>query len=692
MSHLASIPSDVLLGNSPLRTFYFQQSMPKLPLPALDATLDGYTAATQPVLAKDVHKSLLQDISAFRTGSGRTVQAALAEWDRTHPETSFISDLWFDLYLRDRSALPLNLNPQLTWRGHTNPAKNEQCTRAADLLCSSARFLLTLEAEALPPDVYWALAKPLARKPSVQSLLGALVPERYGYYPFYLLQAYPLDMSQMAHPNGGRLFRSTRLPRPQLDVLWTAPARTRHVVVMAGTKTYKLDVLQQDSNAPYDVEVIESGLRAILTDSATSSTDGNEGELPVAALTTADRDVWAAARSQLEKASPMAAATLAEIDSALFVLTLDPSTPVSHEDISRTMLHGDGRSRWFDKCFNLIVTQNGVAGINWEHAWGDGIAVLLYFNTVYEAMSSMRDRTKCAVPSHLSAAGPSNPRRLLWDIQSVPGMAETIRAAEASFDAAVSGTDLRVYQTPSLTAADVKRSKLSPDGVMQMALQIAHRRTHGYTPSTYESASTAGFKHGRTETIRSASIEAAQMCDVFGKASGAVSQEAQLTRFRALAAATSRHSKLARDAALGRGVDRHLFALQAWAAKLGLPASLFTHPGHLIFRDIRLSTSTLASPALEGGGFGPVSPSAYSVGYGIEERGAHFHVMVHRGGGVDADAAQPSRVPHSHPHCDAEGFTDAVEGALGDIRECMAAAAKVEEVGVTAQPEGRQRR
>ncbi len=34
------------------------------------------------------------------------------------------------------------------------------------------------------------------------------------------------------------------------------------------------------------------------------------------------------------------------------------------------------------------------------------------------------------------------------------------------------------------------------------AMQLAHFRTHGYTPSTYESASTAGFKHGRTETIR----------------------------------------------------------------------------------------------------------------------------------------------------------------------------------------------
>ena len=39
--------------------------------------------------------------------------------------------------------------------------------------------------------------------------------------------------------------------------------------------------------------------------------------------------------------------------------------------------------------------------------------------------------------------------------------------------------------------------------MLQMAFQLAHYRMHGHSASTYESASTAAFKHGRTETIRS---------------------------------------------------------------------------------------------------------------------------------------------------------------------------------------------
>ena len=50
---------------------------------------------------------------------------------------------------------------------------------------------------------------------------------------------------------------------------------------------------------------------------------------------------------------------------------------------------------------------------------------------------------------------------------------------------------------------------------MQMAFQLAHQRMHGSPPSTYEAASTSAFKHGRTETIRSATPESAAFANVF---------------------------------------------------------------------------------------------------------------------------------------------------------------------------------
>lgn len=43
--------------------------------------------------------------------------------------------------------------------------------------------------------------------------------------------------------------------------------------------------------------------------------------------------------------------------------------------------------------------------------------------------------------------------------------------------------------------------------MVQNAIQLAYKRAFGKTVATYESASTAGFLRGRTETIRPATIE-----------------------------------------------------------------------------------------------------------------------------------------------------------------------------------------
>lgn len=160
-------------------------------------------------------------------------------------------------------------------------------------------------------------------------------------------------------------------------------------------------------------------------------------------------------------------------------------------------------------------------------------------------------------------------------------------------------------------------------------MQLAHWYAHGYTPSTYESASTAGFKHGRTEVVRPATPLSVAMCKVFED-----KNTTGVQRYEALSKATNRHKKSTYAALMGKGVDRHLFALQTWAERLkGTPGgpvaatpAIFSDPGYATFKDIRLSTSTLVSPALQGGGFGPVSRHSYGVGYGTDERGeCHTH-------------------------------------------------------------------
>jgi hypothetical protein len=44
------------------------------------------------------------------------------------------------------------------------------------------------------------------------------------------------------------------------------------------------------------------------------------------------------------------------------------------------LLWGPPENRWVDKSFSVIVTSEGTAGLNFEHAWGDGACVLAFFN------------------------------------------------------------------------------------------------------------------------------------------------------------------------------------------------------------------------------------------------------------------------------------------------------------------------
>jgi carnitine O-palmitoyltransferase 2 len=587
----------------------------------LDDTARKYLYFTQPLVSEEAHAHTKELVGNFVQEIERA-DAALRFFDAHNKHTNYISEMWYDMYLENRDSFPLNLTPQLTWKMDENPAKNEQAVRAADITHAAVRFWRTMTDGRLKPDVFHT--KPhLTETTWFQHALGQLVPRSVAFYGAAAAGAYPLDMSQY-----GRLFNSTRIPKEGKDELVTF-RNSRHVAVMRGNKVWKLPVLDETLQ-PLPVESIEAGIRGILADS------GCRDGLPVGALTGMNRDEWAEVRRGME-VNPTNASALADVDAAMFVLTLDDTAPEGHEEVSRVMLHGEGTDRWFDKSFNIMVSANGRSGIAWEHAWGDGVAVLRFFNEVYDAISAAPAR------SHASACAPSE---IVFDTAH-SAVSGAIRKATSDLSRQFKECELKVYQSDSLLRADIKKARLSPDGLMQMVLQLAHHRMHGYTPSTYESGSTAAFKHGRTEVIRSATPEAVSFCQAFSDADAPAT-----AKLAALRTAVDNHSAITRDAVMGLGVDRHLFALEHWAKKLGMDVpALYGDETYGVFKDIRLSTSTLASPALEGGGFGPVSRTSYGVGYGIAEEGCQFHVTSYGLGSAE--------------------FCSALEASLRDVKQVI---------------------
>jgi carnitine O-palmitoyltransferase 2 len=213
------------------------------------------------------------------------------------------------------------------------------------------------------------------------------------------------------------------------------------------------------------------------------------------------------------------------------------------------------------------------------------------------------------------------PLELKWDLDDA--MRAEVAGAKAVFDGTIARTELDAYRTPEINSKVLKAAKLSPDGVMQMSFQLAHSLMHGGPlPSTYESASTAAFKHGRTETIRSATPEAAAFVAAFTDPSTSLAERAG-----ALRQAVDNHSRITREALMGQGMDRHMFALEHVAGLQGRSHALFESAAMAKLKRIILSTSTLNSEALSNGGFGPVNDDCYAIGYGIRSFGAEARVM-----------------------------------------------------------------
>jgi len=584
---------------------HFQDSLPTQPIPSLKDTLARFLQSAKPLISEAEYARTEAIVEEFEHGVGQELHLELgglagSKWRNS----SYITEPWFDMYLKARVPLPINMNPQLTFLDDTAPQnsrKSEQGVRAASLVSSSIRFYRTMRDGQLEPHIFHM--KPKKSKTDFFNTLLAFTPRQLAFGVGYMFGAFGLDMSQYLS-----LFHSTRIPHAGKDELKSYPGST-HIVVQRGPDFYTVNVVKPDGDAVAR-EQLEAEFNAILSNPISAAP-------PIGALTTLDRDTWAADRVALTSASTLNTASLEMVDSALFAVCLEDARPQGLNEETLCMLHGSGQNRWFDKSFQLIVTEKGRAAVNFEHAWGDGVAVLRYFDEVYA--DSLLD-TEAAATNNNSNDDNSNDdngsnltHKLEWEISSE--MAQRIEKAAASFDEVRATMDLDILETDAFDAKFVSKNGMGKDGFLQMSFQLAHYKLNGFSASTYESAANAHYKHGRTETVRSATTASHTFCETMCDP-----QASAADKETAMRAAIKNHGKLTKEGMTGAGWDRHLFALKWIAEEQGTPIpELYTSKAYATLSNVVLSTSTLNSPALDGGGFGPVGPDCFGIGYGTRD-------------------------------------------------------------------------
>jgi carnitine O-palmitoyltransferase 2 len=501
------------------------------------------------------------------------------------------------------------------------------------------RFRRSYIEQALEPVVFHL--NPAKSDTKLYRNIMRLTPNAIATYVSFAFKAFPLDMSQY-----DSLFASTRIPYLNRDQL-VKYQNSKHVAVIKNGQFYVFDVL--DSNGDLrDPSDIMTCLKYIIDSPNIVNKDS------ITFLTTEDRDVWAKSRDQLISSSATNKENLGLIDSAQFVICLDEITYASDKHIEAThnFLHGCNKTnnyvnRWFDKSFSVIVTKDGHSAINFEHSWGDGVAVLRFFNEIFnDSVNKHNIHPNSPLNTNIDVS--KEVKTLDFDLNNESK--NLIKEAKNKFIKNTENLQLNYILYSKMNREYFKKKKLSPDSMFQLGFQMAYYRIYNSFAATYESCSTAAFKHGRTETVRSATTATRDASIAFMKKQKPTDSELR----KLLDDCSKKHFQISKEAAMGQGFDRHLFVMKKIAEESGkaLP-EIYTDKSYISANHFILSTSTLYGEAFQGGGFAPVVPDGFGCAYGYVDNELGLIVSTYS------------------PHKNGKQFIDAFRASLDDIHQVL---------------------
>jgi carnitine O-acetyltransferase len=600
------------------RTFGNEERLPRVPLPALEASCERFLAWCAPLLTADELAATEAEVASFRRpdGPGPRLHAALEQYDAEPGVHSWLDEFWRSRYLGRRDRIALNANFFFLFGGSARArALRPQAEQAAGLVAAAVDFKLQLDAELVPPIL-----------------------QRGGR---------PLSMESAKF-----LFSTTRIPGAGRDSVRApyseqhpGPSRARHIIVFHRGNMFRMDVLGPEDR-PHSPDDLAAGFRMIMKAGATRA----EPETSVGHLTTKARAEWAASRAALLACDPGNADALEQVESALFCICLEDFTPEDTRAACDNLLHGDSANRWYDKSVSLIVFADGTAGINCEHCGLDGTMVLTFVDALLDSTPEEHAARSGAASQGLPAV---EPVEFVLD----DAMKADVRAAGAAFAQYAGATASSVISFDDFGRDRAKQLKTSPDSFVQMTFQLAHKRAKGFLGATYESISTQNYRRGRTEAMRVVTPEAVRFAAVMDDPDADAA--ARRAAFRAAAA---KHVERAKQCQASQAPEQHLWEMlliqQRRGAELGVaePPGLYTSPGWLIMRNDYLSTSSVPSTNVQHFGFGSTSSRCIGLAYALLPD--RFTLYL------------------STPQSEAEGmhvFADELRGAVRELHDLLAA-------------------
>ncbi|KAI9498725.1 acyltransferase ChoActase/COT/CPT [Zychaea mexicana] len=584
------------------RTYSLQHTLPRLPVPSLKESCALYLQSLKPLLTPEQLAQSEKHVSDFLASElSRSLQQRLIDIDLASPNNWLEDNFWLrKAYLEWRDPLMVNSNWYMLGRDDAKHPEellanngvrpfgqftHFQVHRAAHMIYRGVEYKELLEAEAIPVDMIKGQAQCMWQH--------------------------------------SRIFTITRVPFYHCDTLIQQDISTcRHIVVLARDQVYRVPIYKQQGQSwqRLTAEEIEQHLLAIVS----HSLQLQQPQSPIGVMTAWDRDNWAVARNHLLALDPQNKATADIIETSLFAIALDDhSFGADTASWTRTAFCGhqglgNGHNRWYDKSLTFVFESNGKCYLTGEHSPCDALLVSYLWDHMLDV--------HCTAPFDASIIKPAfnniRVQHLTWRTDAF--IDQCLRDAQASADATAAFSDSCTCYFDDYGTDWVKKvGKVPPDAFYQMVLQLAYYRLHKKVVPTYETGSTRKYLRGRTDTIRTCSVESKAFVE--GWCNDAVDIKA---KYELLVKATSAHRKYTQIASEGKACDRHLMVLRLLNADHQIRSTttgkLETAPMHAMFKDPifqesmtwTLSTSGLqAGIRLMGTGFGAATPTGYGVNY-----------------------------------------------------------------------------
>lgn len=567
------------------------RNLPRQPIPALAETLEACELSVSPLL-NGLQRFKSRLVLKLYGAAQAKQQRRLLSLARQQP-INWCAEGIARLWLGCRNGLPFSNNYVLLLED--DPHATTLAARAARLVLGALNLHQPIRAEALVPDVVAHL---------------------------------PLEMGQYR-----RCFATHRRPRLHRDEIVTVSG-SHHIAVLVDGEVHCLAVDQQ--RGPVSVGAVEQALNHILENGDTRDDDDDVSPAMLSAL---PRDEWARRRSELLR-HEQNAQTLALIEKALFVVCLDTGNgPGSLSGLMANLRDGHAHNRFYDKSMQIIVTENGKAGLCFERGAVDGSVAL--------GFAARLHRESLELTADGAVDMPRSPfvrtRAAAWSIDAA--LRQHLRTAKHLIAEARNQRSIETWVAPPLGLRRLKALDVSPDAAVQLAIQVAARAVLGAMPSIFEPVQIRHFAGGRLDFILPTTRESLAAVETLRDDRANPYVVAAHVRRAAKA-----HQHRVLRAKSGRGLVAHLLALQAVQAEDAphKSAEAAYWRNHVLSHLDKGFKSLLQQDVLAANGsgftgiaaFGPIGPrpGMLSLGYVINDNDITFDLRADGRYGVHARA------------------------------------------------------